>query len=114
LRVLARLKPLRGSIFDPFGKTAERRLERRLIRDFEARCDELLPQLSAENLPLAIEIARVPLKIRGYGHVKLAQLAIARAQEAELLSRFDPARYPRPERTINVHQFKGITVTSGR
>lgn len=114
LRVLASLRGLRGTPIDPFGRTEERRLERRLVDDFEVRCDELLPQINAANLPLATEIARVPLSIRGYGHVKLAQLAIARAREAELLSRFDPARYPRPARSIDVHHFKGIPVTSDR
>ena len=42
---------------------------------------------------------RLPLSMRGYGHVKLANVALARAREAELLHRFDPSRYPRPEAT---------------
>jgi indolepyruvate ferredoxin oxidoreductase len=112
LKVLAALRPLRASWLDPFGRTDERKLERRLIADFMSRCEELLPQLSAENIGVASEIARVPMRIRGYGHVKLASLAIANASEAELLSRFNPERYGRPARTIMTEQFRGIPVTS--
>jgi indolepyruvate ferredoxin oxidoreductase len=112
LQVLARLRALRGTWIDPFGRTEERRLERRLIEDFIKRCDELMPQITADNIAVASEIARVPMRIRGYGHVKLASLAIARASEAELLSRFNPERYSRPARTIMTEQFRGIAVTS--
>ena len=52
--------------------------------------------LSPANQTLAAQIAAVPLAIRGYGHVKLANLALARGREAELLHRFAPERYPRP------------------
>ncbi|GMV47428.1 MAG: indolepyruvate ferredoxin oxidoreductase [Pseudomonadota bacterium] len=96
LRWLARGKRLRGTPFDPFGRSAERRGERALIAAFEARIDELLPQLDAARLALATQIARVPQGIRGYGHVKLGALALARVREAELLHRFDPARYAAP------------------
>jgi indolepyruvate ferredoxin oxidoreductase len=112
LQVLARLRALRGTWLDPFGRTEERKLERRLIEDFIKRCEELMPQITAENIAVASEIARVPMRIRGYGHVKLASLAIARASEAELLSRFNPERYSRPPRTIMTEQFRGIAVTS--
>ena len=95
LRLLAHAKGLRGTPFDPFGHTAERRLERRLIDDYEARIRELLPRLDRQSLPLAVAIADIPHEIRGYGHVKLASLAIARAHEAELLHRLNPQRYPR-------------------
>ena len=57
-------------------------------------------------------IANVPAQIRGYGHVKLASLAIARARESELLNRFDPERYPRPSGPAVAGQFRGIPVTS--
>jgi len=96
LKVLARGKALRGSVLDPFGHSAERRMERQLIIDFEARVAELQQGLSAERLALATAIAEVPQLVRGYGHVKLANLAIARAREAELLHRWDPSRYPQP------------------
>jgi indolepyruvate ferredoxin oxidoreductase len=112
LKLLARGKVLRGTPLDPFGRTGERRLERRLVGEYEARIDELLAGLRAETLPAAVAIAQVPGSIRGYGHVKLASLAIARARERELLSRFDPQRYPRPIGTAIAGQFRGIPVTS--
>jgi indolepyruvate ferredoxin oxidoreductase len=112
LKVLARGKRLRGTALDPFGRTEERRLERRLIAEYEARIDELLAGLSAERHAVAVAIANVPGSIRGYGHVKLASLTIARARERELLSRFDPERYPRPSGAAVAGQFRGIPVTS--
>ncbi|HEX2542544.1 MAG TPA: indolepyruvate ferredoxin oxidoreductase family protein [Caldimonas sp.] len=112
LKVLARGKALRGTPFDPFGRSDERRLERRLIDEYETRIDELLAGLSVEKLAVATAIAAVPASIRGYGHVKQASLAIARARERELLSRFDPDRYPRPTGTAVAGQFRGIPVTS--
>jgi indolepyruvate ferredoxin oxidoreductase len=112
LRILASAKVLRGTPFDPFGRTEERRLERRLVADYEARVDELLAGLSAERHAVAVAIANVPGSIRGYGHVKLASLAIARARESELLNRFDPERYPRPAGPAVAGQFRGIPVTT--
>ena len=112
LKVLARGKGLRGTAFDPFGRTDERRLERRLIADYESRVDELCAGLSIDRLAVATAIANVPTQIRGYGHVKLASLAIAKARESELLNRFDPARYPRPSGPAVAGQFRGIPVTS--
>ena len=112
LGLLKHGKVLRGTPFDPFGRTEERRLERRLVDDYEARVDELLAGLSREKLAVATAIANVPASIRGYGHVKLASLTIARAREQELLNRFDPQRYPRPAGTAVAGQFRGIPVTS--
>ncbi len=112
LKVLACGKALRGTVFDPFGRTEERRLERRLVAEYEARVDELCAGLSNDKLAVAAAIANVPGSIRGYGHVKLASLAIARARESELLNRFDPERYPRPIGPAVAGQFRGIPVTS--
>jgi indolepyruvate ferredoxin oxidoreductase len=77
---LAKFKGLRGTALDPFGKTEERRTERALIGEYRAAIDELLQGLTAEKLPLAVEIARLPEDIRGYGHVKERHLAAARAK----------------------------------
>ena len=63
----------------------ERKIERQLITDYEAMVGELLDRLTRVNHPDAVAIARVPERIRGYGHVKLANVATARAQWAELL-----------------------------
>ncbi len=112
LKVLAKGKILRGTPFDPFGRTEERRLERRLVDDYEARVRELLAMLTPQRLQIAVAVANVPHAIRGYGHVKFANLAIARARESELLHRFDPARYPRPAGAPVAGQFRGIPVNS--
>jgi indolepyruvate ferredoxin oxidoreductase len=84
-RLLARLKFLRGTPLDPFGRTDERRTERALITEYEALVDELLARLDPANHELAVELARIPETIRGYGHVKERQLQEARARWAELL-----------------------------
>ena len=112
LHVLAKGKRLRGGALDLFGHSGERRMERELIRQFEARVDELLPQLQLATLALAGEIARLPLSMRGYGHVKIANVALARAREAELLHRLDPQRYPRPAAAPQAGQLRGIAVVS--
>jgi indolepyruvate ferredoxin oxidoreductase len=84
-RVLARLRWLRGTALDVFGRTQERRMERQLIRDYEAVLDELLARLAPDNHALAVEIATLPAQIRGYGHVKERSLVKAKAREAALL-----------------------------
>ena len=86
--VLAKLKFLRGTAFDIFGYTHERRTERQLIVDYRAQIDELLAGLTADNAALAAEIASVPEHIRGYGHVKEAHLAKAAAMRDALLARW--------------------------
>jgi indolepyruvate ferredoxin oxidoreductase len=82
--VLARLKGLRGSPLDPFGASEERRQERALIARYETTLDTLVTRLTPSRTPLALEIARAPLEIRGFGHVKAAAIAKAEAREAEL------------------------------
>jgi len=113
LKLLAHGKALRGTALDLFGRSEERRLERQLIVDFENRVAELAASLERDRLPTAIAIARLPLTMRGFGHVKLANVALARAREAELLHRWDPARHPRPPATAAAGQFKGIAVVGG-
>ncbi|MEK0081972.1 indolepyruvate ferredoxin oxidoreductase family protein [Benzoatithermus flavus] len=88
LRLLARLKCLRGTTFDPFGRTAERKMERRLLAEYEALLDEILQKLTPENHPLAVELAALPEQMRGFGHVKEANVRRAKAKEAELLATF--------------------------
>src|SRR5258706_2931112 len=91
-RVMAKLKGLRGTAFDVFGKTAERRVERQLITDYEALIDELLPRLAAHNHALAVELAGIPEHIRAYGHVKERHLQAAKAKKAQLVAAFRPAK----------------------
>jgi indolepyruvate ferredoxin oxidoreductase len=85
-RVLAKMKGLRGTALDIFGKTAERRMERQLITDYEALIAELLPHLAAHNHAIAVELASIPELIRGYGHIKDRHLAAAKSREAELVA----------------------------
>jgi indolepyruvate ferredoxin oxidoreductase len=86
--LLARFKWLRGTPFDPFGRTADRRLERSLIREYEALLAELLARLSPENHARAIELAALPERIRGFGHVKQHSAAEVKRREADLLAEF--------------------------
>jgi len=87
-KLLARLKGLRGTAFDVFGKTEERRTERALIGEYKASIAQLLPALATANHATAIEIARIPEQIRGYGHVKERNLVQARAKWAALTAEF--------------------------
>jgi indolepyruvate ferredoxin oxidoreductase len=88
MKYLARMKRLRGTWLDPFGHSEDRRIERRLIDDYEAVIGELLAGLSPGNYGLAVAIAQIPEQIRGYGHVKQRHLAAAKRREAELLAAF--------------------------
>jgi len=112
MKLLAKGKALRGSWFDLFGHTEERRMERDLVTQFERRVEDLTAHLTADRLPSAIQIAALPLSMRGYGHVKIANVALARAREAELLHRFMPERYPKPAASATAGQFRGIAVVS--
>ena len=87
-RVMAALRFLRGTPFDFFGWGAHRRLERRLIAEYEATLGELLLGLSAENRPLAVEIASLPEHVRGFDSVKERHLAEAKDKQRELLAAF--------------------------
>jgi indolepyruvate ferredoxin oxidoreductase len=87
-KLLAKLRGLRGTGFDVFGYTQERRMERQLIGEYEATIDELVGKLSGDNHALAVKIASIPEEIRGYGHVKERNLGIAKAKQADLLAAF--------------------------
>ena len=89
--VLAKLRRFRGTPLDIFGKTAERRMERALPGQYEALVAELLAALAPHNHALAVELARIPEQIRGYGHVKDRHLVAAKKKEAELLAAFRSA-----------------------
>ncbi|HQP20403.1 MAG TPA: 2-oxoacid:acceptor oxidoreductase family protein, partial [Phenylobacterium sp.] len=89
--VLAKLKGLRGTPFDPFGGHAERKTERALIADYEAGLDRLLAGLTPERTALAVQIAQVPQGIRGFGPVKEASIKVAKADEAKLWAAWEAA-----------------------
>ena len=87
-KLLAKLRCLRGTAWDLFGYTEERRTERRLIEDYERTVGELLGRLTPDSHALAVEIASIPEEIRGYGHVKTKNLAAAKEKEAKLLAQY--------------------------
>jgi indolepyruvate ferredoxin oxidoreductase len=87
--LLARFKRLRGTPFDVFGHTEERRMERELIGRYEACMSMVATRLAADSHAAAVELAAIPAQIRGFGHVKLANVAKAREAETQALARFD-------------------------
>jgi indolepyruvate ferredoxin oxidoreductase len=87
-KVLARMKGLRGTAFDIFGHSEDRKVERRLIAEYEVLVGELLAGLTGGNHALAVALAAVPDQIRGYGPVKAASVVTAEAKTAELLAKF--------------------------
>ena len=88
-QLLARLKGLRGTPFDPFGYQAERRAERALVAEYQDSISAVLPRLTAANHAAALAIARVPEQIRGYGPIKARHLAAARLQWVDALAAFE-------------------------
>ncbi len=91
LRVLAALRFLRGGWFDPFRFSPDRKLERKLLRDYEQLMREVAARLAAPNLDLAVELASWPQNVRGYGRVKARYVAQARKRQAALKKLFDEA-----------------------
>ncbi len=87
-RVLRAMRPLRGTALDPFGHTAVRRTERRLAAGYETEVRAVLAAASAQNLATAVELARLPLAIRGYEQIKLAAVARYEDDLARLRPRF--------------------------
>ncbi|TNF04548.1 MAG: indolepyruvate ferredoxin oxidoreductase family protein [Sphingomonadales bacterium] len=94
-RVLARMKGLRGTAFDPFGWMADRKIERALINDYRAMMTGVLGKLEQKNLSAAIDLAGAALEVRGYGPVKEAAFETYEARKRDLLAAFDDA--PRAE-----------------
>jgi indolepyruvate ferredoxin oxidoreductase len=90
-KVLARLKRLRGTAIDPFGRTAERRSERALIGRYRGSMEQVLAQLTPANHDMAVEIARIPEQIKGFGHVKERNLHAAQERWDALLREWPAA-----------------------
>lgn len=88
LRFLSKLKGLRGTFFDIFGYTQDRKKERALIMEYEDQINYLLEKLTPENYEFAVAIASLPEHIRGYGHVKERHLRDVKANELALLAQF--------------------------
>jgi len=96
LRLLARGRHLRGGFWDPFARNPERRAERALVAQYRTIIDEVIGQLDPDNHATAVEIARVAERVRGYGHVKTANISTARAEWQRLLGHLRKRR-PLPQ-----------------
>jgi indolepyruvate ferredoxin oxidoreductase len=82
------MKGLRGTSFDVFGYSAERKMERRLISDYETMIADILPNLNAKNHRFAVALASLPDDIRGYGPVKEQAIKTAAENQTNLLEQF--------------------------
>ncbi|QIR14985.1 indolepyruvate ferredoxin oxidoreductase family protein [Shewanella aestuarii] len=87
--VLAKFKGLRGGVFDIFGYTAERKMERQLIGEYETLIESLLGKLNDKNYDIAVEIAQTAQKLRGYGHVKENNVEATKKAWVELQKEFE-------------------------
>jgi indolepyruvate ferredoxin oxidoreductase len=120
MKWLARGKFLRGTWFDPFGHTAERRMERALAAAYAQQMEALLPRLSSDTLGDAVALAALADQIRGFGHVKLASLRTVLAREARLCTRLGLAprladAVPQAARlAVSGQTLKDIPVVTGR
>lgn len=85
-RLLAKCRFLRGTPFDPFAYSEERRTERQLVADYEALVEMLLVEICPDSYPTAVELASLPEKIRGFGHVKADNLSRIRHRQTTLLA----------------------------
>jgi indolepyruvate ferredoxin oxidoreductase len=97
MRWLAGRRRWRNTALDPFRYTEDRRIELRLVAEYSALMDEVLAGVDAATLDTAVELAALPLQIRGFGPVKARHLAHAKRREQELLEAFRSRRRPRPE-----------------
>jgi indolepyruvate ferredoxin oxidoreductase len=88
LKILAPLKVLRGSVLDPFGYLPDRREERRLIVDYQTLLCEINDNLTLESYELAVKLASLPMKIRGFGHIKERTIKEFKVEQRELLNKF--------------------------
>jgi indolepyruvate ferredoxin oxidoreductase len=87
LGAMAKFRGLRGTMLDPFGRTLERRMERELANDYEATLQRAFAKLDASNTEDVVKLADLHVRVRGYGHVKLANLAGVKRAERELAAR---------------------------
>jgi indolepyruvate ferredoxin oxidoreductase len=87
-KVLARLKGLRGSPFDIFGYTAERKMERQLLNDYRALIVSLLPDIQVGNYDAVLALAKLAQDMRGFGHVKENNVKKVKQHQQTLLAQF--------------------------
>jgi indolepyruvate ferredoxin oxidoreductase len=102
-RVLAKLRRVRGTALDVFGKTAERKMERALIGEYETLIAEVLDRMTPQNYAIAVDLASIPEYIRGYGHIKDRHLKDAKVREAALLDQLRSAAPTAAKASAIVH-----------
>ena len=102
-RVLAKFRRYRGTAIDIFGKTAERKMERALIGEYETTVAEILDRLTPQNYEVAVDLASIPEHIRGYGHVKDRHLKDAKVRERALLAQLRDANAARAKAAVMMH-----------
>ncbi len=83
-RMLAKMKGLRGTVFDPFAGSPDRKLERNLIAGYEKDVATVLEKLSPQTIDTAVELLSLPDRIRGYGPVKEKSVQEVKARYAQL------------------------------
>jgi indolepyruvate ferredoxin oxidoreductase len=88
LKIMRAFKFLRGTPFDPFGYSHDRKLERELINEYKGSVLDILPGLTDANYEAACEMARLPGTMKGYGHIKERNVQAARKRAVELLQMF--------------------------
>lgn len=87
-KLMAKFKFLRGTKFDIFGYSEERQMERQLINDYRDQVSNLLTKINRDNLNVAVEIAELPQKIKGFGHIKERNIKEAKKHEVLLMNKF--------------------------
>ena len=92
--LLAKLRGLRGGLFDVFGYTAERRSERALLGEYEATLDRIARTLTADRVEAAAALAAWPERVKGYGPVRAKNTEAAQAEEERLRAEYDGASAP--------------------
>jgi indolepyruvate ferredoxin oxidoreductase len=95
MKILARLKRLRGSWFDITRFNNDRVAERKILADYDALIDEIIARLTPQNHATAVALARIPEKIRGFGHIKARHIVLADAERARLLEQFRASDAPK-------------------
>jgi indolepyruvate ferredoxin oxidoreductase len=100
LRLLRHGKKLRGTVFDPFGWQADRKLERQMIRDYEADLDLICAHLTSATLSDAMALADLPQQVRGFGHIKAASQEKTLPRRAELRHKLETLTPLQQEREL--------------
>ena len=88
MKIIASFKFLRGTLFDPFGYTQDRKDERDLMKNYKNKILEILPKLKPDNYKIACEIASMPNQIRGFGYIKKESINKVKIIEKNLISKF--------------------------